>query len=512
MDPATVTTGTAAHSANPAQGSSGASAGNGAEHVRILTELSRLLHRVSSLNSGFSPPASPSSAVWAVPVLRGFQDDVFLWVETINSLGSLLAWPECRKWLTAIDHLRDAAKAWHAYEGVRQGSWSEWCAKLTSLFRPLSHACDPLTTDRASTTHLDGAARASSNLPSLGDGAREVQRPIGAAVPGSYSTDSFPEGPAAVIDTSRKVYSSLQVSDSASIPATQFPLTEFITVSTPQQPASRPPSWSALECLDASAFCVTTSALSLPGGDEAQATTAGLAHNQEPHHPRPSAQSLAECANARHLPSAVCLKESQVPIAPEDDVIDDLPVQLTVAPDDKAFGQVGSIERDTLARTITSSTCTTSAMPQEHDLPHKSPCELCPAMSQMSSGTTRRTLTRPEQRRRLRSVRAVSVLHSGFSAMYFQLRRGSLHDNRQRPPRHSQCRPPEYLAVQQDSKQDAAASHHGRDHVPQSVRARTHRYLLGVRRPLRHTQCRPPETLLPHLQTKLQRAWNRPLS
>ncbi|KAH7944287.1 hypothetical protein HPB52_017957 [Rhipicephalus sanguineus] len=61
--------------------------------------------------------------------------------------------------------------------------------------------------------------------------------------------------------------------------------------------------------------------------DETVTTTSSLAHNQEPHHPGLSPQSLAECAVARHLPSIVSLKEAEAPIPPEGIVIEDLMVQ-----------------------------------------------------------------------------------------------------------------------------------------------------------------------------------------
>ncbi|XP_049273333.1 ice-structuring glycoprotein-like [Rhipicephalus sanguineus] len=208
---------------------------------------------------------------------------------------------------------------------------------------------DPLSTaDGSCETHNpDGAARAPTPLPSLGDRDREGH---GAAVSGSCFTDNFAECPAAVIDTNRKVDFHLQMSNFTSLPTTGPSLAEIMTASKPQQPASHPPSWPALECLETSGdfHRVPTSALSQPAGDKTLTTTPSLAHNQEPQHPGISPQTLAEGAVARHLPSTVSLKEAAVPIPPEAIVIEDLMVQPMLAADDTSSAQDGLTARGTL--------------------------------------------------------------------------------------------------------------------------------------------------------------------
>uniref|UniRef100_L7LYB1 Uncharacterized protein n=1 Tax=Rhipicephalus pulchellus TaxID=72859 RepID=L7LYB1_RHIPC len=335
MYPAAVSTATAARSANPVQGSSGVSTDNGAELLRILKEVSRQLHRVSSRNSGFSPAASPSPAVWAVPVFRGFQDDVFLWVETINSLGALLAWPEYRKWIIAIDHLRDAAKAWHAYEGVRQRSWSEWCAKLTSLFRPLSSNCDYQAAnslsaaDTSCATHsIDSGARTSTTLSPVEDTDCEGQRPNGTSAPctnlpspghpvseahcldgASVSCSSFTasiaERPAADIDTGCQVDFAVEHSSSLSRPTSRPSFVVNQAASKTQKSMTRAPSlsspWHVEKRTSLFADTLPIHKLDEPmpaihSIEYARENTNVLSHPPDP--PRPSsAQSLDECAD-----------------------------------------------------------------------------------------------------------------------------------------------------------------------------------------------------------------------
>ncbi|XP_037526361.1 uncharacterized protein LOC119403501 [Rhipicephalus sanguineus] len=191
-------------------------------------------------------------------------------------------------------------------------------------------------------------ARAPTPLPSHGDRDREGH---GAAVSASFSTDSFAECPAAVVDTTREVYFSLQMSDFVSEPTTGPSLTKTKTVCEPQQPTSRPPSCPALECQEASGDVsrVSTSAPSQPASDETLTTTPGWAHSQEQHHCRPSPQSLAECADARPHPSTDSLKQAEVLIPAGFVDAKDLPVQDMSQANDTASGQYGSNVCDPLA-------------------------------------------------------------------------------------------------------------------------------------------------------------------
>lgn len=158
------------------------------------------------------------------------------------------------------------------------------------------------------------------------------------------------------------------------------------------------------------------SAPSQPGGGDTPATGPALAHAQEPH-PSPSAQSLAECADAWHFPSAVSLKEVEARISPEDVVVEELPVQLMFAPDDKASDKDDMTTHRTLSTITTSSTSTTSGTLQEHDLHHKPVRDLCSAVWQMSSGTPHLPLTHSEGRRRPRSVWKVASLQPRLAAL-----------------------------------------------------------------------------------------------
>lgn len=471
-----------------------------------LAALSHQLGCVASLFSGASPAVTPPPAASELPEFRGFQDDAVDWVATINALGARKGWSDNQKWCVALDRLQNPAAAWHRYEGVRQQSWADWSAKLIAAFGRIesdltatSHSTLATTEQGAIEKHNDEAAAPSANLPYLGDQPHEAPRPP-TAVPRAPSPDSFPEYPAAIIETSWTVYSSGQISDSASTPDTQLPVTQLRTAYKAQKPVSQPPSWSAPNGLDPLTCCVTTAALSQPAGDQAHVTTASLTHSKEPHHPLPPLPSLAECVDARNLPNAVFPNEPQVPTPPEEDAIEVIPVQFTVAPDGEATGHVDMNARDGLAKTSTS-TSSASAKTLEHDLRRKSTRKVYTAMSLISIDIAHRTFPRSEQRRRPRSVWA-AVLHTGVPAMSSKQRRGSHRDgpppmrslrtsqyhllglhspgdyinlprgrDLQRPPRHSQGRPPEYRTVPQDSSRRA------HDRLP------------------RHSQCRPPEKI-----------------
>ncbi|KAH6931676.1 hypothetical protein HPB50_026954 [Hyalomma asiaticum] len=89
------------------------------------------------------------------------------------------------KLLVAADQLRDAAKAWERYEGVRQQSWAEWSTKSIAAFGRPPHA------GHHHPTH--GAAVPSTDTPSRADRAHERHRLGAAAVSYSPLTESITE-------------------------------------------------------------------------------------------------------------------------------------------------------------------------------------------------------------------------------------------------------------------------------------------------------------------------------
>lgn len=70
--------------------------------------------------SRLSHAALPSPNAPVLWELRGFQDDAILLINDVNYPGAPCVLSELQKWRLALNRIRDAAKAWHRYEGMWQ--------------------------------------------------------------------------------------------------------------------------------------------------------------------------------------------------------------------------------------------------------------------------------------------------------------------------------------------------------------------------------------------------------
>ncbi|KAH8040480.1 hypothetical protein HPB51_011176 [Rhipicephalus microplus] len=80
-------------------------------HADDISWLAETLVRFGRRFFGLCQTTLPSTAVLELPEFPGFQDDVFISINTINSFCKRHGLRDQRKWWVAFDHLCDATKA-----------------------------------------------------------------------------------------------------------------------------------------------------------------------------------------------------------------------------------------------------------------------------------------------------------------------------------------------------------------------------------------------------------------
>lgn len=110
-------------------------------------ELSEVHKLAALLSAGLRSILPPYDAV---PEFCSFEDDVALWLCTIETQATEQYWTLPMTLAVAKSKLRDSARAWYQYDGWHRADWGDWCGAIVeALGDSLMLTCNQQKSDLA---------------------------------------------------------------------------------------------------------------------------------------------------------------------------------------------------------------------------------------------------------------------------------------------------------------------------------------------------------------------------